>query len=125
MIPRTQNTGPALAERSVPLRAKKTGAGAEARGSKHHFYKLLPVQFPHGGFYYRQIAREGSAAIYEQIWNGCANAAVCYEVVRVRRREGFHISDRFVEPAEVYPNSEAWGVDGWAAEDKEAAFRKL
>jgi hypothetical protein len=30
-----------------------------------------------------------------------------------------------VEPAEVYPNSEAWGVDGFTLTDKEAAFAKL
>jgi hypothetical protein len=85
----------------------------------------LPKEFRGDGFDYRQIAREGSAAIYEQIWNSYANAALCYEVVRIRRRKGFQIGDRVVQPAEVYPNSEAWGVDGWTAEDKEAAFRKL
>jgi len=64
-------------------------------------------------------------AIYEQIWNCCSNPAVCYEVIRIRHREGFQIGDRFVEPAEVYPNSEAWGVDSWTMQDKVAAFRKL
>jgi hypothetical protein len=32
---------------------------------------------------------------------------------------------RFIEPAEVYANSEAWGVNGWTLPDKESAFRKL
>lgn len=30
-----------------------------------------------------------------------------------------------VEPAEVYPNSDAWGVDAFTFTDKEAAFAKL
>jgi hypothetical protein len=85
----------------------------------------LQKEFQRDGFTYRQIAREGDAAIYEQAWCGCAEPSVCYEVIGVKRREGFKIGGRFVEPAEVYPNSEAWGVDGWTYTEKEAAFRKL
>src|SRR4029450_6921378 len=92
---------------------------------KRHFYKPLPTQFRHDGFEYRQIARERDAAIYEQRWSGCGDPSVCYEVIRIRRREGFHIAGRFVEPAEVYPKSEAWGVDGSTLTDKDAAFAKL
>jgi hypothetical protein len=71
------------------------------------------------------ITREGNAAIYEQTFTGCSNPSVCYEVVRIRRREGFHIGARFVEPAEVYPNSEAWGLDGFTVTDRDAAFARL
>jgi hypothetical protein len=85
----------------------------------------LPTRFRHGGFDYRQIARESDAAIYEQTWNSCANPSTCYEIIRIRRRDGFWIGGRFVEPAEVYPTSEAWGTDGWTLQDEEAAFRKL
>jgi hypothetical protein len=85
----------------------------------------LPTRFRHDGFHFRQIARKGDAAIYEQRWSGCRNPSVCYEVIRIRRREGFQIGARFIEPAEVYPNSEAWGVDGFTVTDREAAFAKL
>src|SRR5713226_4890103 len=98
---------------SVALDAAKTRATAEAWGKKRHSWKPLPKEFRRGGFTYRQIAREGSAAIYEQRWTGCAEPSVSYEVVRLRYRDGFHIGGRFVEAAEVYPNSEAWGVDGF------------
>ena len=74
---------------------------------------------------YLQIAREGNAAVYEQTWNGCQNPSVCYEVLRIRRREEFQIGGRFVEPAEIYPKSEAWGTDGFTFTDKDAAFSKL
>src|SRR5207248_11287089 len=103
----------------------KTSSTAEAWTKKHDFYKPLATRFRHGGFDYRLIAREGDAAIYEQSWSGCSNPSVCYEVVRIRRHDGFQIGDRIVEPAEVYPNSEAWGVDAWTVPQKEAAFRKL
>ena len=104
---------------------QKTRARAEARSKKSHFYKPLPKEFWRDGFTFRQIAREGNAAIYEQTWNGCPNPSVCYEVIRIRRREGFQIGARFIEPGEVYPNSEAWGVDGFTLTDKDAAFAKL
>jgi hypothetical protein len=125
-------TGPPKAKRdpafvgdSIRLSTPKTSLRAEAWSEKCRSYKPLLTRFRHDGFDYRQIAREANAAIYKQSWNGCSNPAVCYEVIRIRHRKGFQIGGRFVEPAEVYPNSEAWGVDSWTMQDKEAAFRKL
>jgi hypothetical protein len=103
----------------------KTRATAEAWSKKGHSYKSLPTRFRRDGFEYRQIARERDAAIYEQTWSGCAEPSLCYEVIRIRRREGFQIDGRLVEPAEVYPSSAAWGVDGFTLTDKDAAFAKL
>lgn len=103
----------------------KTRATPEAWGKKHDSYKPLPTRFCRNGFEYRQVTREGYAAIYEQTWSGCADPSVCYEIIRIRRREGFQIDGRLVEPAEVYPSSGAWGVDGWTIHDKASAFRKL
>jgi hypothetical protein len=110
---------------SIPALTLKTRATAQVGYSKGRFHKPLAKEFRRDGFTYRQIAREGNAAIYEQRWTGCANPSVCYETVRVKRREGFQIGGRFIEPAEVYPNSEAWGVDGFTFTDKDAAFAKL
>jgi hypothetical protein len=103
----------------------KTRVTAEGWGKKRHSCKSLPTRFRRDSFDYRQIAREGDAAIYEQRWSGCSNPNPCYEGIRIRRREGFQIGTRFVEPAEVYPNSESWGVDGFTVTDKGAAFAKL
>jgi hypothetical protein len=86
---------------------------------------MLPKEFRRDGFQFRQIAREGDAAIYEQAWLDCSNSSVAYEVVRIRRRDGFWIADRWVEPAEVYPISEAWGADGWTFTNLDRAFAKL
>jgi hypothetical protein len=103
----------------------KTRATAEGGGKKSRFYRPLQKEFRRDGFTYRQIAREGHGAIYEQTWNGCSDPSICYEVIRVRRREGFQIDGRLVEPAEVYPSSGAWGLDGFTLADKDAAFAKL
>jgi hypothetical protein len=103
----------------------KTRATVEGGGKKGRFYKPLQKEFRRDGFTYRQIAREGHGAIYEQTWNGCCDPTVCYEVIRIQRRDGFQIGARFVEPAEVYPNSDAWGGDGFTLTDRDAAFAKL
>ena len=124
-IPSTINRRATFPPRSVPGWAQKTPATTEARSKKGRFYKLLAKEFRRGGFQYRQIAREGDAAIYEQRWTGCAEPSVCYQVIRVRYRDEFDIGGRLVEPAEVYPNSEAWGVDGFTFTDRDVAFAKL
>jgi len=105
--------------------APKTSATGDARTRKRHFYKPLPKEFQRDGFIFKRIAREGDIAIYQQTWDGCPNPSIAYEVIRIRRREGFQIDGRFVKPAEVYPKSEAWGVDGFTLTDKDAAFAKL
>jgi len=110
---------------SLPSCIIKTRARGEAGGRKQRSYKRLPTEFSRDGFDYRQVAREGDAAIYEQTWRGCSDPSACYEVIRIRRREGFHIGGRFVEPAEVYPHSDTWGTDGFTLTDKDAAFAKL
>ena len=110
---------------SVLPRAPKKRATGDAGSKKQRFYKPLPIEFSRDGFNYRQIAREGDAAIYEQTWSGCSEPSVCYEVIRIRRRDGFQIDGRLVEPAEVYPSSGAWGVDGFTLTDRDAAFAKL
>jgi hypothetical protein len=113
---------------ALPSRTIKTRARAERGTKKGHFgacYKPLPTRLRRNGFDYRQIAREGDAAIYEQTWDGCSNPSVAYEVVRIRRREASEIAGKLIGAAEVYPRPEAWGIDGFTFTDKGAAFAKL
>jgi hypothetical protein len=95
------------------------------RSTKKGHCRLLSKEFKRHGFVLRQIAREGNAAIYEQRWTGCPNPSVCYEVIRIRQRDGFQIGGKFVEPYEKYPTSESWGEDGFTLTGKDAAFAKL
>jgi hypothetical protein len=98
---------------------------AQAWGKKSGFYKPLPTRFRRNGFTHTVIVREGDVAIYEHCWIGSPDPSVCYEVIRIRRRESFQIDGRLIEAAEIYPRSEAWGVDGFTFTDKDAAFHKL
>ena len=111
--------------RSMSGSSRKTSATAKARTKKGHFYKPLPVRTRRDGSNYRQIAREGDVAIYERVWSGCAEPSPCYEVIRIRQREGFRIGGRFVEPAEVYPASELWGANGFTFTDRNKAWDKF
>lgn len=113
------------AEHSLLSPAPKTISTAEAGGKKHHFYKPLAKEFRRDGFTYRQIARQGHAAIYAQTWNGCLDSALCFEAIRIRQREGFEINGRFIVPSEVYPASKLWGVDAFTFTDKDAALAKF
>jgi hypothetical protein len=108
----------------IPSGTAKTRATAE-RGVKKGRYRPIAKEFRHDGFTFRQIAREGDVGIYEQKRNGCANPSTAYEVVRIRRREAREIKGKLLEAAEVYPRSEAWGIDGFTLTDKDAAFAKL
>jgi hypothetical protein len=109
---------------SMPPAATTARATAEAWGKKLHSYKPLPKEFRRDGFYYRQIYREGDFAIYRQTWKGNEDSAA-FEIVRIKRRQGFEIGGRFIPPAEVYPRSEQWGELGWTFCNKDAAFAKL
>jgi hypothetical protein len=60
---------------SAEGRPTKTRAAAEAGTQNGHSYKPLATEYHRPGFSYRQIAREGDAAIYEQRWTGCADQA--------------------------------------------------
>jgi hypothetical protein len=104
---------------------QKTRATVEARTEERHSYKPLRKKFRRDGFNYRLIAREGDVAIYEQNWLSSAEPSPSYEVIRIRRRDGFHIGGRFVESAEVYPASKLWGVDGFTFADRNKAWDKF
>jgi len=102
-----QKCGRAFVGDLMPLAATKRRARVEGRTKKGRFFRPLPTRFRLNGFDYRQIGRKGDAAIYEQRWTGSAEPSVCYEVIRIRRRDGFQISEKFIAPYEVYPNSDA------------------
>ena len=96
-----------------------------ARAGLERSVTPLPTRFSRGEFTYRQIAREGMWAIYEQIWNGNSNAKPCYELIRIRRSSARQIAGVTLAPAEMYPPSESWGKYGFTFTDKDAAFAKV
>src|SRR5215470_7665221 len=70
--PRTKKRAPAVVGDLMLGSALKTRPRAEGGSKKGQFCRPLPKEFQRFGFNYRQIAREGDIAIYEQVWAGCA-----------------------------------------------------
>ena len=56
---------------------------------------------------------------------GSGYRPIASELQQLRGRHVGLIVDLFIEPAEIYPNSEAWGSDAFTFTDKDAAFAKL
>ena len=90
------------------------------------YYEPIATSFKHDGFNYRQIAREGDIAIYEQKWTDCEDPSIAYEVIRIQRHEAKMFPSGKSYPArEAYPPSGAWGTDGFTLTDRDAAFNKF
>jgi hypothetical protein len=117
--------GPAFVGDLIPPLTRKTRARAISTSKQRPYYEALESDFQRGEFNYKQIAREGDVAIYEQTWRGCPEPSVCYEVIRIRRHNGKEIKGQWVEPSEFYPSPTDWGKYGFTLTDKDAAFAKL
>lgn len=86
-------------------------------------HKLLGTSFKHRGFDYQQLDRVGDVAMFEQTKTGLS--CVWYEVVIVQRHNGYEISEKKIEPAEMMPPASAWGKHGWTFRDKPKALAKF
>lgn len=84
-------------------------------------YKSLPLEFTKWGFTFKQIAREGDIACYKQT----KGEQVSYEVIRIRRHDGYTIAGNEIAPSEIYPSNEKWGDDGFTLTTKESAYKKM
>lgn len=84
--------------------------------------KILPKKFSKKGFDYKQIKRDGMKAIYEQ--SKPDHESVSYEVIRIGQHDGYDLGGSHIDPAETYPGSSQWGVNGWTYRDLESAERK-
>jgi len=85
-------------------------------------YKPLKEKFTKKGFDYKLIKREGDKAIYSQTKGPKIK---CYEVIKIRRHDGYTIADVYMEPSETYPSDSEWGVFGWTFNDLELAEKKF
>lgn len=111
-------------QQSLPSPALKTPSTVKAGGKTGRSHRPLPMRFRIDGFDLKQIARVADIAVYQQTRTECPNFRA-YEIVHIRKRDGFWIEKRFVEPAEYYPRSDEWGAHGFTQTNKEAAFVKM
>ena len=72
----------------------------------------LAMHIEDGKFTYAQIERQGDLAIYRQQRHG--SHIQRYEVIVIRFQPAHTFPSGHVKPeGEAYPNSNAWGRDGW------------
>lgn len=73
--------------------------------------RTLPLTLKHDGFELRQLAREGSVALYGQYRGERLNS---YEVILVQTHTAHTWPNgKVTEAGEHYPRSEKWGDAGW------------
>ena len=79
-----------------------------------------------------KIDRLSLAVLAESIRHPRELRAIPIRSIRAKRHSVAEKAPHFffwhvlaIEPASIYPNSEAWGVDGFTFTDKDAAFAKL
>lgn len=82
--------------------------------------KQLPIEYKKYGYIFKQVKREGMAAIYEQI-NPDDGKTVGFEVFEVIEQRAFEKNGKSYPPAEQPPSSSQWGVYGWTSANLEAA----
>ena len=88
-------------------------------------YKPLKEEFTRKGFTHLLVKREGDKAIYAQ---KKGKRIFAYEVVIIRRHDGYTLADTYIEPAETYPSDSEWGIFGYTFSDltrAEEKFKKI
>lgn len=83
----------------------------------------IPLSFTGDGFQFSQLTRSGNLAIYRK--TKVATGWVGFEVVRIKPRRGFTVKGEYYPPAEAYPGSEKWGIDGFSCHSYPRAQVKL
>lgn len=85
--------------------------------------KELALELKKNGFTYRQFDRNAYKAIYSQFCHD-AKKIIAYEVFHVKSHNGYEIQGNYIEPAEMYPSNESFGVSAWSIKDKDDALTK-
>ena len=85
-------------------------------------YKPLKTQFTRKGFTHSLVKREGDKAIFCQ---KKGSKIYAYEVIVVRRHDGYTLAGNYIEPAETYPSDSEWGLFGFTYTKLEQAEEKF
>ena len=86
-------------------------------------YKPLEKNLRKNGFDYEQVWREGDFAIYKQSKEGINKN--WFEAIQITRHDGYEIAGTKIEPSEVYPSNEKWGLFGFTCADLPLAQKRI
>jgi hypothetical protein len=74
--------------------------------------KILEESFTSKGFKFQQVKRHGDVAIYKKQFDDPESGNNHYEVIAIKRHNGYEIAGVKVLPSEMYPSDSQWG--DWA-----------
>lgn len=74
-------------------------------------------------FTFKQYSREGDLVIYSKTKPGWDK--VFYDVMRVKRHDGYTIKGNYCEPAEFLPSASQFGTDGYSYNNLDSALQKF
>jgi hypothetical protein len=107
------------------MRTKKT-AITDTAVIKHH---PLGTHLEKSGFAIDLVKREGDLAIFkrQRIRKAWCNYPTHphWEVVIIKRHNGYSLGNQYIEPAETYPCNTLFGILGWNLMTLEAAEEKF
>jgi hypothetical protein len=72
---------------------------------------IVPTEFTHRGFFYKQVHRDGPYSIYEQL-GGKNGHLLAWEVARIRTYPADVPTFKRFKGDEYYPGDSAWGIHG-------------
>ena len=87
--------------------------------------KILEESFSSKGFKLQQIKRDGDVAIYKKQLDDGESQNYHYEVIAIKRHNGYEIAGVKMPPSEMYPSDSQWGDWGFTCERIEDANKKF
>ena len=90
--------------------------------TKINGYIVLGSELSHKGFDFNLIDRNGDVAIYSVNKKGRFQV---FEVIRIKRHDGYSIAGNSFEPSEIYPRDNLWGLDGFTCMSLKGAKKRM
>ena len=87
--------------------------------------KILEDNFNSKGFNLSLVKREGDVAIYKKILENSETEAHNFEVIAIKRHNGYEIAGIKMPPAEMYPSNTQWGDWAYTCANLEDADKRF
>lgn len=87
--------------------------------------KILEDSFSKKGFNFSLLKREDDVAIYKKTLEDSEIDAHTYEVIAIKRHNGYEIAGVKMPPAEMYPSDGQWGDWGHTCTSREDADKRF
>ena len=87
--------------------------------------KILEDNFSSKGFNLSLVKREGDVAIYKKQLDEPDSEAFNYEVIAIKRHNGYEIAGVKMPPAEMYPSNTQWGDWAYTCTSREDADKRF